>query len=99
MNADNIRALEASLRDETLTREELDRCTAKGALEIGKGARPSWRAVRMWICSLSSAPWRRCKPATSSFSLGLRLERMQMRLSWRNGRKRSAMRWSLARIQ
>merc|ERR1719405_31340 len=34
MNADNIRALEASLRDETLIREELDRRTAKEALEI-----------------------------------------------------------------
>merc|ERR1719405_7967 len=34
MNADNIRALEASLRDETLIREELDRRTAQEALEI-----------------------------------------------------------------
>merc|ERR1719160_2152924 len=34
MNADNIKALEASLRDETLIREELDRRTAKEALEI-----------------------------------------------------------------
>merc|ERR1719160_1933304 len=34
MNADNIKALEGSLRDETLIREELDRRTAKEALEI-----------------------------------------------------------------
>merc|ERR1719506_1490368 len=34
MNADNIKALEGSLRDETLIREELDRRTAKEALEF-----------------------------------------------------------------
>merc|ERR1719443_2766169 len=34
MNADNIRTLEASLRDETLIREELDRRTAQEALDI-----------------------------------------------------------------
>merc|ERR1719379_794726 len=34
MNADNIKSLEVSLRDEVLTREELDRRTAKEALEI-----------------------------------------------------------------